>query len=242
MEGGIFGSGETYEQYQIIEKDFIEFIKVVPLNDVNHLSVHSPVLRDIILRTCVQIEIYLKEWCKLITIDPDSHLYKLYFKEEKSGELKKARNWNFRDYYILFETFKIKRPIFVKPMNTQISPFENYNKNQKNSGLEWWTTYNSIKHDGIRSKKKANLQTALLSLSALFALHCANKYSENYIASHNLISISRQMGKMILTSKQLSSPLGTHQFLFRDVYNKYSSLTLPKSQDINRLTSKGRKV
>ena len=29
--GGAFGSGESYEQYQIIEQDFIDFIKAVPL-------------------------------------------------------------------------------------------------------------------------------------------------------------------------------------------------------------------
>ena len=28
VQGGIFASGETYEQYQIIEQDFIDFIKI----------------------------------------------------------------------------------------------------------------------------------------------------------------------------------------------------------------------
>src|ERR1700757_956699 len=63
-EGGMFGDGESYEQYQIIEQDFIDFIKVVPLEEA-HFKVHSPLLRDIIIRTCVQIEIFFKEWAKL---------------------------------------------------------------------------------------------------------------------------------------------------------------------------------
>lgn len=241
LEGGIFGTGESYEQYQIIEKDFMEFIKIVPISDKKHLSVHSPVLRDIILRTCVQVEIFFKEWAKLIFSNQEENLYKLYHKLDKQGKRKGARNWNFKDYYIFKEQYGIERPIYVKPMNEEIQPFKDW-KNSKDSELEWWNTYNSIKHDGIKSKEQANLNIALKALSALFALHCTNKYSKNYITSHNIISISRKMGKMTMTSKQLSSPLGTHQFLFRDVINKYSTLILPKSEDNNRLTSKGRKV
>ena len=56
--GGVFESGETYEQYQIIEQDFIDFIKIVPLNIEDNHKVYSPVLRDIIIRSCVQIELF----------------------------------------------------------------------------------------------------------------------------------------------------------------------------------------
>jgi len=88
---GPIGSGETYEQYEIIERDFIDFIKVVPIDDPNHLAVHSPVLRDIIIRACVQIEIFFKEWSMYsISEDKNHNLWKPY----KMANGKKERNWN----------------------------------------------------------------------------------------------------------------------------------------------------
>jgi len=82
--GGIFGSGESFEQYQIIEQDFLDFIKVVLLNEPNHLIAYSPVLRDIIIRCCVQIEVFFKEWGKFkCSEDPNFSLLKMYNKNQK---------------------------------------------------------------------------------------------------------------------------------------------------------------
>jgi len=73
--GGVIGNGETYEQYQVIEKDFIDFIRIVPISEKKNLDVYSPVLRDIIIRTCVKIELFFKEWSKYeCSYDNESNL------------------------------------------------------------------------------------------------------------------------------------------------------------------------
>lgn len=181
FSGGVLGNGETYEQYEIIEQDFIDFIKIIQIDDHEHLKVHSPVLRDIIIRSCIQIEVFFKEWAKfLCSYKNYIKLYNLYHKKDKKSEkIKGVRNWNFRDYFIIKENFLMSRPIYVRPMEKEISPFSSWET--KLEYPEWWNTYNAIKHDGLNSKKEANLENALNSLAALFTLHCANQFSKNYL-------------------------------------------------------------
>ncbi len=118
--GGIFGTGESYEQYQIIESDFIDFIKVVPLTP-EHYNVHSPILRDILIRTCVQIEVFFKEWVKLKCSENSEHsLWTPY--RNKNG--KGVRNWSFQDYFVFRPEFKEWYPIHVMPLNEKIFPLK----------------------------------------------------------------------------------------------------------------------
>ena len=58
LRGGVLGDGTAFGHYEIIEKDFINFIQIIPLDDKDHFKVYSPVLRDIIIRSCIEIEIF----------------------------------------------------------------------------------------------------------------------------------------------------------------------------------------
>ncbi|WP_425077872.1 hypothetical protein [Psychroserpens sp. S379A] len=219
--GGVLGTGETYEQYQVIEQDFIDFIKVVPINDDEHLKVHSPVLRDIIIRCCVQIEVFFKEWAKFeCSENKNIDLLKRYNEvNKKTNQIKGARNWNFRDYFFIKEKYLQTRPLHVRPMETDIDSFKSW---IIESDLpEWWNIYNAIKHDGINSKKKANLNIALESLAALFTLHCSNRYSRNYLKEFSNANISNSSGKLRVRFGQISSPLDTKRYLFKDVYSHF---------------------
>lgn len=219
--GGNLGSGETYEQYQIIENDFINYIKYVPLNDQNHLKVYSPILRDIILRSCVQVELFLKEWALFFcseyqTYPPfsEQNIWKDYNFKNKKGEIQKTRNWKIGTYYILKENyFKDEFTVFVRPMNKNINPFIDWTgeKNPPN----WWNAYNLIKHGGKTAKTVSNLENALLSLSALFYLHCVNKLSKNYLEKFSTFHINKRFDKIQLEYDSIKSPIDMKNYLFR---------------------------
>ena len=221
--GGVFGSGETYEQYQIIEQDFIDFIKIIPLNDTDNLKVYSPILRDIIIRSCVQIELFFKEWGKFECSNKSfENLYKLYNAvDKKSNSIKGARNWNFRDYYILKENCIKFRPLHIREIDDEIEPFKSWTRSELIP--EWWSVYNSIKHDGIKSKKKVNLKIALETLAALFTLHCANRYSREYLTQYSSLIASQKWGKIKLKFDQITTPLDSKRYLFKDVYSSFGN-------------------
>ena len=51
-----------------------------------------------------------------------------------------------------------------------IKPFKNWNTNQPSKSLVWWENYNEIKHGRTQNMKKANLNTTLHLLGALYIL------------------------------------------------------------------------
>lgn len=209
-DGGVMGSGETYEQYQIIEHDFINFIKYVPL-ETNHLKVYSPILRDIIIRTCVQIEIFFKEWSKQVCSDnKEGSLWKAY--SHKNG--KKEKNWSIGDYYHFKSEFTEFSSIHVMPLNQNIYPFGDW-ENEKDPPF-WWKTYNEIKHGGINSKTQATLNDAMFSLAALFSMHCENRHSKKYLNSFNFGYIKTDYNnEAILKSLDITTPLDSKKYLFK---------------------------
>ena len=216
--GGVFGSGETYEQYHIIEQDFIDFIKIVPMTEKENMNVYSPQLRDIIIRSCVQIELFFKEWAKFdCSENQNPDLYKKYNTIDKRSEkIKGARNWNFRDYFPLKENNLLSYGLVVRELGSVINPFQQWIT--ENNSPEWWNVYNAIKHDGINSKKKVNLEIALESVAALFTMHCANPHSRAYLQQFASISIYTPfLRKQVVKQSRITTPLDAKRYLFQDV-------------------------
>ena len=224
--GGIFGSGESYEQYQIIEQDFIDFIKVVPLEH-NHFGVYSPVLRDIIIRTCVQIEIFFKEWGKQeCSMKTDFPLLTKYNEIGKNGFRKKERNWTIKDYVVFENEFNNRwSAIHVMPLNEDIFPFEKWTK-EKDS-LWWWAIYNEIKHGGHKGKKNGTVHAALYTLAALFLMHCKNHNSLSYLKKFNLNNIIREgIDTVSVDSGDITTPLDSKKYLFKANHTSLSKIEL----------------
>lgn len=237
--GGIFGNGDTYEQYQVIEEDFVKFIKIIPLNDIKNMEVCSPVLRDLIIRCCVQIEIFFKEWAKYIcSEDNESEFLKLYsVMDKKNNRPKGARNWTFKDYYYFNENVN-RRKLFVRDLNSSINSFENWTAD---SPPNWWKVYNSIKHSGIESKRESDLKTALYSIGALFQLHCSNQYSRKYLEQYLSISATRKtFGKINIKFDKIKTPLDSKKYLFMDLYGSERTVEIKTTQEtFLRMTGKG---
>lgn len=242
-EGGIFGSGDTYEQYQVIEQDFIDFIKIIPLNDHKNLEVCSPVLRDLIIRCCVQIEIFFKEWAKYICSESESNeFWELYnVIDKKSQNPKGVRNWTFKNYYYFINNVS-RRKLHVRDLDKDINPFENWTAE---SPPNWWKVYNSIKHSGAESKRESNLEIALYSLAALFQLHCANDKSRKYLEQYLSITATRKTFSKNLTIKfdKIKTPLDSKKYLFMDIYSTQRSFeVITSSEARDRANGKGYNV
>jgi len=158
----MFSSGYSIELYKVLEDDFITFISYVPL-DEGHLRVHSPKLADLIIRCCIQIDIFFKEWLKLSNLD---HI------DDISNYRQKRQNIDlYRDFFEP-RLHLSKFTICVKDLEDPISPFENFSEISK--APCWWAAHNNLKHDAYKSRKYATLDNALNAISALYFLHRAN--------------------------------------------------------------------
>lgn len=242
LDGGVFGIGETYEQYQIIEEDFIKFIKIIPLTDNRNMKVCSPILRDLIIRSCVQIEIFFKEWAKYeCAANNDIELSILYNSSNKKG----IRNWNIRHYYYFKHKYSLERTggTHVRELNKNIFPFDTW---EEKSPPKWWEVYNSIKHGGLESKIECNLEIALDCISSLFILHCVNKYSRNYLGQFISISaFQKTFGKTKITFDRIKTPLDSKKYLFQDILSSAESIEFPDSraeEALLRVSRTGKKV
>lgn len=208
-KNGMF-SGESYEQYQIIESDFIDFNRSVPLSE-DHFEVHSPLLRDIIIRSCVQLEIFFKEWARYECSDKSCALYTEA--ESKSG----SKSWTINSYHYFARYFSGHRSrVFVLPLNKHIEPFANWSMN---NAPQWWTAYNKIKHDGHLHKAKANYENALLALAALFKVHCVYDLSRSYLRDFVRYKVIKEHGNVKIITEDITTPIDSRKYLFREPHS-----------------------
>lgn len=233
LNGGPFGSGETYERYQIIEQDFIDFIKNVPL-DESHFDVYSPVLRDIIIRTCTEIEIFFKEWSKQICSGNNENPLWEEYKKKRKGVIGKERNWTFGSYFYFNEVGYIQdvNILYVRSLDKNISPFEGWES--KSNPPIWWEAYNSIKHNGLAAKKDANYGVALFAIGALFLLHCLNRDSRSYLREHTFPKLKTFIDKVTLEENLIVTPIDSRSYLFRYNSGIRKKIELVSSKELKK--------
>lgn len=232
-EGGVLGNGETFDQYQIIEEDFLNFIKIIPINDKDHLLVHSPILRDIIIRSCVQIEIFFKEWSKFdCSTDGNHPLLEKYNQLRKNQSHGGERNWNFGDFFYYKNKLSDYKEVYVRPMNQNISPFKSWES--KKEPPFWWKAYNSIKHSGVAAKKDANLKNALYALGALFLMHTESPKSKSYIEQFKSSSLIKSGTSVEVHFHNFTSPIDSKRYLFKSKNYSDKKIKLVSKDQLNK--------
>lgn len=211
--GGELGNGSSFEQYEIIEKDFINFITVIPINESNHLNVYSHVLRDVIIRSCVQIELFFKAWGLYETAESNNNEFsKKYFKKDNDNNLRKTKFWKIETYFSFHPILTTNLHVYVRPLNKEINPFIEWTKKDP---PKWWKAYNSIKHGGIDSLKNATLENALNALCGLFLLHCTNKHSRDYISQFETPSFKKGIDTVGINFHGFTTPIDSKRYLFK---------------------------
>jgi hypothetical protein len=142
-----------WDYFCALESDFKKISRFIDFSDDN-LKTHSIELTRLILSSCSEIDVILKEICLELN--------------------ENAKPTNIREYQKIIK--KDLQGLIGEKVNIGfnffgIQPFETW-KNDKTPN--WWKMYNEVKHQRNKFYKEANLENALNSISALFI--CVNYY------------------------------------------------------------------
>jgi hypothetical protein len=155
-----------------VENRFNEYCEYVPLRK-EHYGVWSLKLASIIIETCSILDSFFKAGSFWL-FDYPGFENKEFSKEIKKVETDKTNICTWKRIFNSFYDFSAKE-IHVIPLKESICPFNGWNEN---CPLEWWDTYNEVKHDRFRKLEKADFEIALHALAGLFlaiVLHVPNK-------------------------------------------------------------------
>jgi len=204
--GGIFNTGDLFEQYVIIEEDFINIIKYIPLERENFKLV-SPRFSDILIRCGVATEIFFREWLNHFEFSNRSDILKL----------REKKRLNINDFYKVFIDRIKNSQVYVRQLDEDIFPFVEW---EEHVVPDWWDSYNNIKHHKADKQKNATLESALNALAALFLLHCKQADTFRYLCKYSNTNLITGM-YIILNS--IKTPLESKRFLFLYQIRKKSS-------------------
>ena len=161
-----------------MEKQFIDYLKYVPLTD-DHKKVYSSKL----LRLMLQLGGYIDTAFKEISFCPDfnnnNDCLAIRRKTDKNGLI------TFDTYLTTFEPIYqlYSKKVIVKQLQCfsyrpllidVLYPF----KVEKNRVVpKWWTAYNRVKHNMLKGLKNANVENSLSALSGAFLINLIFKPS-----------------------------------------------------------------
>lgn len=195
--GGIFMTGALFEQYAIIEEDFITILKYIPLEKDN-FKIVSPRFSDLLIRSCVAIEIFFKEWL--------NHF--VFSNNEEIRKLRKKKNLNIKDFQNIFSSILKLSKLHVRQLDDSIIPFEKWDEH---ISPNWWTCYNNIKHHNTEKETPATLEMALNSLAALFVLHCEQINCLTYLYKYSNSNLTSSTWSRL---QSIKTPLESKRYLF----------------------------
>ena len=155
----MFRSGYTLKLFQILENDFIDYLKYISIDYYRgdeRKKIFSPKLNELLIRIGSQIDIFFRNWDIVHSKNLGVNLEDLSFGNYQSIE--KDINLMYKDITFL-PTYEI------------ITPFKDW----KHEKPKWWIAYDQVKHDGFTKKEKGNLFNVIESLSALFLLNCIHE-------------------------------------------------------------------
>ena len=142
-----------YPVYKQIETEVIELAASIHFSD-DQLSVYSLKIAELILRCAVEIESLAK----------DIYRNNLEKEPETPGA---CLNWMDANWKISSKEVFIVSPVFHIDSFHVIKPFDYKDK----SSEDFYSSYCAIKHDREKNLSKANLNTLIRSLAALYILN-----------------------------------------------------------------------
>lgn len=149
--------------YKNIERELIEISNIIHIDD-NQLSVYSPKITELLIRTVVEVEAISKE---------------LYF---KNGGNKENDNQLFFDTdcvdFLENKWLLSKKKVIVSAPNFYFSdennrvltPLKKANK-RGSSSSKWLRAYQAVKHNRNNSLPKGNLENLIEALAGLYVLN-----------------------------------------------------------------------
>lgn len=156
--------------YKKLENDFIELSYYVAI-DKKQLKTYSIKIADLILRSVSECENLAKELCKNEKIkfkDKKGRIRKYVLFNEYINQLENIYGLSEKHISCIFDN--IKQGTF----DTKKTPFSKkkiLKEGKEKEVLNWYNSYNLIKHDRVKNFKEANLGNLIDSLGALFLLN-----------------------------------------------------------------------
>ena len=151
-----------WAHYVSIEKEFIQTLSYVSLSDENY-STYSEAYSKLILQIGSEVDIVLKLYC-----------------QQLDDAFNGSRIVDYKDLINEREPGFCTQVVEVRPANTTVQPWINWDVSGENTSPYWWTAYNKIKHNRtdvgtIDSETKeyykfANLKNVLLALAGLYQI------------------------------------------------------------------------
>lgn len=143
-----------WRYYETLEKDFIDTIRYVSLDESNY-STYSIEYARLLQTICSEVDVLMKEYCHIL-----------------SPEKKEIKVENINDYArVILEKDKnfSNNSIYLKKYahNLKLVPFANW---EAEKSPEWWKCYNNVKHRRNHKMKDANQKNVLYSLAGLYLL------------------------------------------------------------------------
>lgn len=156
-----FPAKTVVDSFLYCERMLTDVLRVVPYCD-GHKEVWSPVLTTVIMESCSQLD---SLW---------GHT------AERSPCVTKTE-FNITDYFGYFRSQPLtplpKRwVVFWGEDVIQLHPFQQWDGVSTYEPLDWWQTYNKLKHDRLANKEKATLSAAVDAMAGLFLAILANEY------------------------------------------------------------------
>jgi hypothetical protein len=178
------------EDYILLEKEFLNYIKFVPLA-VEHYDVWSMKLANLLLLIGSSIDSFFKNALPY-SLEVLLSEYNLD-NESQNNRIDKLNNYQARlernnTNIILFkdvfeEIYKLSsKPVYVLSNKEKLEPFIDWETDQP---LNWWKVYTNLKHDRIKNRKHCTLGITLNALSALFLLNIYHLESRKSLVMRN---------------------------------------------------------
>ena len=152
----------------MLESDCLQIRRYVSFREGNFNTCSDEIIRQLI-SVGAEIDHILKEICSV---------------QSDEGNMKIYKNWlleNIGQNYLNNITLNIQESqIMLKPF----SPIRN-----KDSRIEWWSAYNSVKHNRWANYEKGSLYNLLHAMAALYFLECfqIKKIADKYSDDENLL-------------------------------------------------------
>lgn len=140
-----------WNYYLILEEDFLKVERFIEIEEDNFNTYSKEFVKQF-QAICSELDVMFKMFCgyKLTEGNKSMFDYSKYMKEN-------------------YPEISNKKAVLIQN-GIEIQPFQNWKHDSKEKTLEWWTSYNKVKHNRFEKEKLANLKNVLYSLAGLFLI------------------------------------------------------------------------
>jgi len=146
------GSHTHWNYFYALDNDLEKVSRFIEFADAN-LETYSIELTHLLLSAASEVDVVLKQACVLLC--------------QLDGKKVKVENIeDYRNIIMESDIFKLicSEPVFIPRYGIHTHPFENWLSGRR---MDWWKSYNNVKHERNVYYKEANLKNTINAIGAL---------------------------------------------------------------------------